>query len=159
MPCLVHRKKRITQKLHPKDDLLLPTRSLVMTLMAMTFGRKRRHRKTNQLTQTWLWHRRRLRQSNEVTMPSKGRERHIGYGYFDYDSAEIGVDKGKAVVVGSDKGENPGHLTGLIIIPVGSAGEFRRVGIFHVHEGFYEDEEAPCCDIKSWLNTLLRSLR
>ncbi|KAG2035012.1 hypothetical protein BDR03DRAFT_546622 [Suillus americanus] len=94
------------------------------------------------------------RQSNEVTVPSKEQERHIGYGYFDYDSAGIGADKGKAVVVSSDKGEDPGHLMGLIVVPAGSAGEFRRVGIFHVDGRFYEDEEAPYCDIKSWLNTL-----
>ncbi|KAG1804418.1 heterokaryon incompatibility protein-domain-containing protein [Suillus subaureus] len=93
------------------------------------------------------------RQSNEVTAPSKGRERHIGYGYFDYDSAGIGADKGKAVVVSSDKDENPGYLTGLIVVPAESAGEFRRVGIFHVDGRFYEDEEAPYCDVKSWLDT------
>ncbi|KAG2341855.1 HET-domain-containing protein, partial [Suillus weaverae] len=92
-------------------------------------------------------------QSNEVTVPSKGLERHIGYVYFDYDSAGIGADKGKAVVVSSDGGENPGHLTGLIVVPAENAGEFRRVGLFHVDGRFYEDEEAPYCDIKSWLNT------
>lgn len=95
------------------------------------------------------------RQFNEATVPSKERERHIGYGYFDYDTGEIGADKGKAVVVGSNKGENPSHLTGLIVIPAGSTGEYRRVGLFHVHGKSYEDEdeEAPHCDIQSWLNT------
>ncbi|KAG1819914.1 heterokaryon incompatibility protein-domain-containing protein [Suillus variegatus] len=90
-----------------------------------------------------------------ATVPSKERERHIGYGYFDYDTGEIGADKGKAVVVGSNKGENPSHLTGLIVVPVGSTGEYRRVGLFHVHGKSYEDEdeEAPHCDIQSWLNT------
>ncbi|KAG1726720.1 heterokaryon incompatibility protein-domain-containing protein [Suillus paluster] len=86
----------------------------------------------------------RTSQSSEVTVPPKGRERHI----------EVGADKGKAVVVSSDKDENAGHLTGLIVVPAESVtGEFRRVGLFHVDGRFYDDDEAPYCDIRSWLDT------
>jgi hypothetical protein len=98
----------------------------------------------------------RMCQSSEVAVSSKVQERHIGYVYLDYDIENdqgVGTDKGKAVIIGSDNGENPGHLTGLIVVPAGSAGEFRRVGMFHVDGRFYEDDEAPYCDIKSWLNT------
>lgn len=93
--------------------------------------------------------------SAAVTTPSKVREQHIGYVYFDYDENDqgVGADKGKAVMIGSDNSENPSHLTGLIVIPAGSAGEFRRVGMFHVNGRSYEDDEAPYCDIKSWLGS------
>ncbi|KAJ8595140.1 hypothetical protein M405DRAFT_849841 [Rhizopogon salebrosus TDB-379] len=95
-------------------------------------------------------------QSSEVAVSSKVQERHIGYVYLDYDIENdqgVGTDKGKAVIIGSNNGENPGHLTGLIVVPAGSAGEFPRVGMFHVDGRFYEDDEAPYCEIRSWLNT------
>lgn len=98
-------------------------------------------------------------QSSEVQViaaPSKVRERHIGYVYFDYDEngQGVGADKGlKAVIVGSDNSENPGHLTGLVVVPAVSAGEFHRVGMFEIDGRFHEDDEAPYCDIKSWLDT------
>ena len=97
-------------------------------------------------------------QSSEVQViaaPSKVRERHIGYVYFDYDEngQGVGADKGKAVIVVSDNSENPGHLTGLVVVPAVSAGEFRRVGLFEIDGRFHEDDEAPYCDIKSWLDT------
>ncbi|OJA18951.1 hypothetical protein AZE42_09774 [Rhizopogon vesiculosus] len=97
-------------------------------------------------------------QSSEVQVvaaSSKVQERHIGYVYFDYDEngQGVGADKGKAVIVGSDNSENPGHLTGLVVVPAVSAGEFRRVGKFEIDGRFYEDDEAPYCDIKSWLDT------
>jgi hypothetical protein len=61
---------------------------------------------------------------------------------YDEDNQGVGADKGKTVIVGSDNGENPGHLTDLVVVPAGSAGEFRRVGNFHVDGKFCEDDEA-----------------
>jgi len=68
-------------------------------------------------------------------------EKHIEHVY-DEDDQGVGADKGKTVIVRSDNGENPDHLTGLVVVPAGRAGEFRRVGNFHVDGRFYEDDEA-----------------
>lgn len=68
---------------------------------------------------------------------------------YNENDQEVGADKGK--IGKADNGENPGHLTGLVVVPAGSAREFRRIGMFHVDGRFYD--KAPYCDMKSWLNS------
>ncbi|KAG0700276.1 heterokaryon incompatibility protein-domain-containing protein [Suillus ampliporus] len=133
------RAKAMTSQNHPTNTAIVVAstkKSNAIGVECIDSGREPDHSESTNLART--------RRSSEVTAPSKGRERHIGYVYFDYHSAGVEADKGKAVIVSSDKVENPGHLMGLIVVPAGSVtGEFRRVGLFHVDAKFYEDEEAP----------------